>query len=153
MILKSLSIEQLQRKARELAALLQPADVITLSGEVGAGKTTFARALIETLSATPVQVTSPTFNLMQSYEVRLTGEIDETLWHLDLYRLKDVQELYALGLDDIWPHVSIIEWPEIAERIVPSSRLNIHFTTDSASTRSLCLQGNEAWLSRIETVR
>jgi len=126
---------------------------VTLSGEVGSGKTTFARALIQALVTHPVQVTSPTFTLMQSYDIELAGGEAETLWHLDLYRLKHASEAEALGLRELWPHIVVIEWPEIIETMLPRERLNIAFDFGATpESRTLRLRGNEAWRSKLHLV-
>src|SRR6188508_688732 len=94
--------------AVELADLLQPGDVVTLSGDLGAGKTTFARAVIRYLAGDPtLEVPSPTFTLMQNYELPRFA-----LAHVDLYRLGDPSELAELGVQDVAADaVLVIEWP------------------------------------------
>ncbi|OIM89084.1 tRNA (adenosine(37)-N6)-threonylcarbamoyltransferase complex ATPase subunit type 1 TsaE, partial [Bradyrhizobium elkanii] len=100
----------------DLALLIGAGDVITLSGDLGAGKTTAARALIRYLAADDaLEVPSPTFTLAQSYELP-----SYPLVHADLYRIKDASELEEIGLsplpDDI---VALIEWPERAPDAMP----------------------------------
>ncbi len=139
--------------AERFAGQLRAGDVITFSGEVGAGKTTFARALIRAMSSAALEVTSPTFTLMQSYDVTLKGNIPAALWHLDLYRLKHRDEAEALGLRELWPHIVLIEWPDIIESLLPEERLKILFdfgVTDD--TRTLYFYGNEAWRNRLEKI-
>jgi tRNA threonylcarbamoyl adenosine modification protein YjeE len=134
-----------------LADLLAAGDAVTLRGEVGAGKTTFARALIHAIACGAPEVTSPTFNLMQSYDVMLKHDKPEALWHLDLYRLEHANELAALGLEELWPHIVLIEWPEVAAGSLPGDRLDIAFSfDDSQSTRSLTFAGNDAWRERLD---
>src|SRR6187399_381101 len=85
-----------QRFASDIAHALEPGDFVTLSGDLGAGKTTFARALIRSLASDPaIAVPSPTFTLMQLYELPRF-----TLVHADLYRLTTPDELAELGLED-----------------------------------------------------
>lgn len=145
----SLSLESMQALARALAVRLKPGDVLTLAGEVGAGKTAFARALIGAIAHGTPDVTSPTFTLMQSYAVQI-GNTVETLWHLDLYRMEEARELDALGLEDLWPHIVLIEWPEIAAHLLPPDRLDIAFTFGpTQETRALTLCGNDAWRRRL----
>ena len=112
------------RLAADVAAMLQPGDTITLSGDLGAGKTTFARALIRRLASDrALEVPSPTFTLIQTYELaRLT------VAHVDLYRLSDSSELNELGLDDLPDRtVTIMEWPERAAGLLPADRIDIAF--------------------------
>ena len=114
-----------QRLAIDIANSLQRGDTVTLSGDLGAGKTTFARALIRYLAGDAlVEVPSPTFTLMQSYDLP-----QFTLVHVDLYRLSGSGDLAELGLDDL-PEgaVVLIEWPDRAVGILPPDRLDVALT-------------------------
>ncbi len=93
---------------RNLAATLQPGDVVLLSGALGAGKTAFVRGLADGLGADPSNVTSPTFTLIQEYPGRQC-----MLYHVDLYRLEP-REVDDLGLDELLSQEAIVavEWPE-----------------------------------------
>ena len=106
------SLDETQSLARALAAQLRAGDVVTLKGDLGAGKTTFAQFLIQALSAAPVEVTSPTFTLLQSYPVMLADGAACELFHYDLYRIEHESALIELGLDDALAGVTLIEWPE-----------------------------------------
>src|SRR5207302_8993725 len=106
--------------AARLAALARPGDVIALRGELGAGKTTFARAFIAARGGGG-DVPSPTFTLAQLYE---TG--DATIWHFDFYRLRHPEEAWELGIEDAFHDgISLIEWPERLGALVPVRRLEI----------------------------
>jgi tRNA threonylcarbamoyl adenosine modification protein YjeE len=113
------------RLMTDVAALLMPGDLITLSGDLGAGKTTFARALIRHLAGDEgIEVPSPTFTLMQSYQFPAC-----TVVHADLYRLSSPSELAELGLDDLGPDtIELVEWPDRADGLLPPDRLDIAFT-------------------------
>ncbi len=114
-----------QRLAIDIANTLTAGDFITLSGDLGAGKTTFARALIRYLAGDPaIEVPSPTFTLMQSYELP-----QFTLIHADLFRLSGPAELTELGLDDLPPDaVVLVEWPDRAAELLPPDRLDVALT-------------------------
>lgn len=102
----------------DFAQVLEPGDVVTLSGDLGAGKTTFARALIRLLADTPeLEVPSPTFTLVQTYDLPRFPVV-----HADLYRVANPDELGELGLDSLSDGaVLLIEWPERAPNILPES--------------------------------
>jgi tRNA threonylcarbamoyl adenosine modification protein YjeE len=113
------------RLAIDIANSLEPGDLVTLSGDLGAGKTTFARALIRYLAGDPaVEVPSPTFTLMQIYDLPRFP-----LVHADLYRLSGSAELAELGLDDL-PEgcVVLVEWPDRAAGLLPADRLDVALT-------------------------
>src|SRR4029450_12392949 len=106
----------------DVAAVLEPGDLITLSGDLGAGKTTFARALIRYLAGDDrIEVPSPTFTLMQTYALP-----SFTVLHADLYRLSGAGELAELGLEDA-PEgaVTLMEWPDRATGFLPSKPLRM----------------------------
>jgi len=143
-----LDLAGLEALARRLAALLAPGDTMALRGDLGAGKTSFARALIRAIAPEKTEVTSPTYTLMQSYDVTLESG-PETLWHLDLYRLEDAKEADALGLEELWPHVVIIEWPGIIDSQLPESRLDVTLDFSGTDLRSIAFHGNDAWRQRL----
>jgi hypothetical protein len=109
----------------DIAALIEPGDLITLSGDLGAGKTTFARALIRHLAGdATIEVPSPTFTLMQAYELPRFS-----LLHADLYRLSGPAELAELGFEDVAEGgVVLLEWPDRAAGFLPADRLDVAFT-------------------------
>jgi tRNA threonylcarbamoyl adenosine modification protein YjeE len=121
--------EATARFAADVAAALEPGDLVTLSGDLGAGKTTFARALIRVLAGDEgVEVPSPTFTLVQLYELpRLT------VVHADLFRVKSAMELAELGFDDLPDGaVVLMEWPDRAAGGLPADRFDIAFTVAPA---------------------
>ena len=109
----------------DVAALVEPGDLITLSGDLGAGKTTFARALIRHLAGDEtIEVPSPSFTLMQAYELPRCAVI-----HADLYRLSGPSELAELGFDDMPERALVLlEWPDRAAGFLPPDRLDVAFT-------------------------
>jgi tRNA threonylcarbamoyl adenosine modification protein YjeE len=114
-----------QRLVVDVANALEPGNMVTLSGDLGAGKTTFARALIRHLAGNPtISVPSPTFTLMQSYDLPRFP-----LVHADLYRLSSPEELAELGFDDLADDaVVLMEWPDRAAGFLPADRIDISFT-------------------------
>ena len=132
-------IEQTKELAIGLADKVEAGDVIALSGEVGAGKTTFAQSFIGTLLKTPESITSPTFTLMQSYNTKHSWRVI----HADLYRLKSAGELAELGLEEAFEtDVALIEWPEIALDMLPERTLHIHLEHASNDHRNITLKSN-----------
>ncbi len=119
------SLEAMAGFMTDIAAMLEPGDLVTLSGDLGAGKTTFARALIRYLAGDDtVEVPSPTFTFIQTYELPRF-----TLVHADLYRLSGTAELAELGFDDLPDGaVMLLEWPDRAAGFLPPDRLDITFT-------------------------
>jgi len=117
--------EALQRLVKDIAIALEPGDLITLSGDLGAGKTTLARALIRHLAGDPaVEVPSPTFTLVQSYELPRFPVV-----HADLYRVSGSSELAELGFEDLPAGaVILLEWPDRAAGFLPPDRLDITMT-------------------------
>src|SRR3974390_3792334 len=113
------------RLAGGIAAALLPGDLVTLSGDLGAGKTTFARAVIRYLGGDPsLEVPSPTFTLMQVYDLP-----QFPLVHADLYRLSGSSELAELGFDDLPDGaVVVVEWPDRAAGFLPPDRMDIALT-------------------------
>lgn len=142
--------------AARLGPMLRPGDVVALFGGLGAGKTGFARALIQGLQA-PLgcveEVPSPTFSLVQHYQI---GGLD--LWHFDLYRLSGPDETHELGLEEAFAEgVSLIEWPERLQSWLPHNRLEIYleFPPDAGieeHRRLVRLMGHGDWATRMRHV-
>ena len=115
------SEEDTAHLGRTLSAFAQPGDCILLRGQIGAGKSALARAFIRARLGEDTEVPSPTFTLVQTYE-----HDDVELWHADLYRLTDPQELIELGLiDAMEDQICLIEWPELLGDDTPTSALDI----------------------------
>jgi N-acetylmuramate 1-kinase len=114
-----------RRLAIDVANALEAGDVVTLSGDLGAGKTTLARTLIRYLAGDPtIEVPSPTFTLMQSYDLP-----QFPLVHVDLYRVSGPAELAELGFDDLPERaVMLLEWPDRADGLLPPDRLDVSLT-------------------------
>src|SRR5438270_2441102 len=113
-----------QRLAADVAAMLAPGDLVTLSGDLGAGKTTFARAVIRHLAGDHrLEVPSPTFTLVQTYALPRFAVV-----HGDLYRVSEPRELIELGFEDTGDAAVLLEWPERIADTLPKDRLDIAFT-------------------------
>ncbi|MEL6826856.1 MAG: tRNA (adenosine(37)-N6)-threonylcarbamoyltransferase complex ATPase subunit type 1 TsaE [Pseudomonadota bacterium] len=108
------------RLAARLAPIVRAGDVIALQGGLGAGKTTFARALISSLMGQATEVPSPTYTLVQTYD----GP-DFPIFHFDLYRLDDPQDVFELGWDETHIGLALMEWPDRAGGHLPAWRLDL----------------------------
>ncbi|NKB50480.1 MAG: tRNA (adenosine(37)-N6)-threonylcarbamoyltransferase complex ATPase subunit type 1 TsaE [Alphaproteobacteria bacterium] len=128
-----------------ISGLLRAGDVVALYGELGAGKTTLARALIAALGHTG-EVPSPTFTLVQSYDLSPVA-----VWHFDLYRIDAPDEIIELGIEEaLADAISLIEWPERMASQLPPDRLDILLSyTDSEVGRRAALTGHGNWGSRL----
>jgi tRNA threonylcarbamoyladenosine biosynthesis protein TsaE len=114
-----------------LARHLKAGDALCLTGPLGAGKSTLARALIRALTTPDEEVPSPTFTLVQFYETAAFP-----LAHFDLYRLTDPDEAYEIGLDEALDGgVALIEWPQRLEGRLPLNRLDIDIALDGDARR------------------
>lgn len=140
--------------AADLGPHLRPGDILALDGDLGAGKTTFARALIRGLAGVD-EVPSPTFTLVQTYPGQVTlaegGELPVELWHFDLYRLTRAEEAYDLAIEEAFATgISLIEWPDRLGGLLPARRLVLSLTTETGQPGRLArIMGNAAWRTRL----
>ncbi|HEX6143230.1 MAG TPA: tRNA (adenosine(37)-N6)-threonylcarbamoyltransferase complex ATPase subunit type 1 TsaE [Geminicoccaceae bacterium] len=148
-VLRDLDLPALEGFARRLAGALQSGDLVRLEGGLGAGKTTFARALIQSRAGRPVEVPSPTFTLVQDYE--LPGL---TLRHADLYRIGGADELVDLGLDAVEPGAALlVEWPEHGEDRLPEGGLLIRIGPGAdEDRRTLEIVAGAEWAGRLPAI-
>ena len=133
------------RLGAAIAAALRPGEAVCLSGPLGAGKSTLARALVRALTTPTEEVPSPTFTLVQFYEgARLN------VAHFDLYRLTSPDEAYEIGLDEALDDgAAVIEWPERLEGHLPPDRLDIEISLGGDSEgRQARLVPHGAWEGR-----
>jgi tRNA threonylcarbamoyl adenosine modification protein YjeE len=142
--------EALHRLVTDIAIALEPGDMVTLSGDLGAGKTTFARALIRHLAGDPtIEVPSPSFTLIQTYDLPRFPVV-----HADLYRLSGAAELAELGFEDLPADaVTLLEWPDRAAGSLPPDRLDIAITLApelGLEHRNLVITGYGAFGPRAE---
>jgi len=131
--------------AAKISALAEVGDVIALKGDLGSGKTSFARSFIRARGGAE-EVPSPTFTLVQIYEL---GSV--AIWHFDLYRLKSPEEAWELGIEDAFiGGISLIEWPERLGPLLPRRRLEIEFLfADRPNARRALIDAGEGWQQRL----
>ena len=127
------SAEETQKLASSIGNTLQKGDIVVLRGDLGAGKSEFARGLARGLGIEGA-VPSPSFTILNVHE---SGRLP--LYHFDWYRISDAEELYEIGIEEYLPGdgITLIEWAERAEELLPSRRLEVHIETLNEETRLL----------------
>jgi len=129
------------RLAETLAAVAKAGDVLLLSGPLGAGKSSFARAFIRCLVGDAgLDVPSPSFTLVQCYE-----SARAEIWHYDLWRLDGPAALEELGWDEAMSGITLVEWPERLGALAPETALRIRFEM-AAVGRGVEILGEQRWL-------
>ena len=137
------SVEATRALGATIAGAARQGDTIALRGDLGAGKTSLAQGFVRAKLGN-VEVTSPTFTLVQTY-----GEEEQEIWHVDLYRIEDAAELEELGLEDAFDvTLVLIEWPERMEAGLPENRLDVLLEHDSAGGRCAILTPRGNWADR-----
>jgi tRNA threonylcarbamoyladenosine biosynthesis protein TsaE len=133
--------------ARTLGRVLKPGDTILLTGNVGAGKTHFARALILSLLSHPEDIPSPTFTLVQTYE-----STRGMIWHADLYRLSSSYEVEELGLSDAFHDaICLVEWPDRLGSLSPDHALELAIEATGDETREITASWtNKKWSKKLD---
>ncbi len=132
---------------RRLAAACRPGDVIALFGDLGAGKTTLARALIQALAGADTEVPSPTYTLVQTYQ---SDRFD--IWHFDLYRIEEPDEIRELGMEETVDGLMLIEWPEKLGPHLPARRLEVRLSSDDEGRIAELIDFDD-WSGRIDVDR
>ena len=132
------TLQQINEVARQLAALAPAHKVFALHGEMGAGKTTLIHAWCQALGVAE-NVASPTFSIINQYK----DGGGQTIYHMDLYRLKDEEEAIATGVEDCLfsGSICLVEWPEKAPAIFPVNTLHLYITPIDGHTRKLVVKG------------
>ncbi|MDR2724162.1 MAG: tRNA (adenosine(37)-N6)-threonylcarbamoyltransferase complex ATPase subunit type 1 TsaE [Holosporaceae bacterium] len=132
------SLKDTKNAAKYFSRFAKAGQCFALFGNLGYGKTTFSRYLIESLNKSVGAVLSPTFSLVQVYDSEVTE-----IWHIDCYRLKSADEFFELGIEEALQNcITIIEWPEIILHLLPASAIKIIFIWDGKTRKliheSLC---------------
>ncbi|MBB37218.1 MAG: tRNA (adenosine(37)-N6)-threonylcarbamoyltransferase complex ATPase subunit type 1 TsaE [Hirschia sp.] len=141
--------EATARLGRTLAEMVRPGDVIALKGDLGAGKSTLARALIrKLLQNEDLEVPSPTFTIVLTYEAEHLP-----IWHFDLYRLEDEQDLPELGFEDSQDGLALIEWPERMGHSLPKWRLDLELEIVSDGRIAHIVGYGPEWSERIDSLK
>jgi tRNA threonylcarbamoyladenosine biosynthesis protein TsaE len=139
------STDETLELARAVGELLRPGDVVSLVGELGAGKTVVARGVARALGVTEL-VVSPTFTIVREYEGRVP------LVHVDVYRIDAVQELHDLGFEEVVRDdaVTIVEWGDMIDGLLPGDRLDVRLTPGAADDeRVVEIEGHgRSWSAR-----
>ncbi len=124
------NLDNIRAAAREFIQNMGDARVFAFYGKMGAGKTTFVKAICEELGVEDV-ITSPTFAIINEYEG------DETIYHFDFYRIKKLEEVYDMGYEDYFYSGALcfIEWPELIEEILPDDAVRVSITEQQDGSR------------------
>ncbi|WP_173917749.1 tRNA (adenosine(37)-N6)-threonylcarbamoyltransferase complex ATPase subunit type 1 TsaE [Halobacillus sp. Marseille-Q1614] len=134
--------EESMALAKKLGGLLTPGDVLTLEGQLGAGKTTFSKGLAQGLGVTRT-VKSPTFTIMKAYKGHMP------FYHMDVYRLEDSDE--DLGFEEYFhgEGVTVVEWPQFIEEYLPKERLEITIEYLEEDSRKITFEARSPHFERI----
>ena len=117
------SMDGIREAARQFVGNMGDASVFAFYGGMGAGKTTFIKAICEELGVEDV-ITSPTFAIVNEYRANETGEL---IYHFDFYRIKKIEEVYDMGYEDYFYSGALcfIEWPELIEELLPDDAVRV----------------------------
>ena len=138
MEIKIQSLDHIHEAAREFIAAMGDNTVFALYGKMGAGKTTFVKALCQELGVEEV-VTSPTFPVINEYRSDIAGEL---IYHFDFYRIKKLEEVYDMGYEDYFYSGALcfIEWPELVEELLPGNTVKVTIEELEDGSRKLTME-------------
>ena len=134
MEIKINDLEHIREAARQFIDAMGDQQVYAFYGHMGAGKTTFIKAICEELGVEDV-ITSPTFAIVNEY----TTPSEEAIYHFDFYRIKKLEEVYDMGYEDYFygDGLCFIEWPEMMEELLPEGAVKVHITENPDGTRTV----------------
>ncbi|HCK24460.1 MAG TPA: tRNA (adenosine(37)-N6)-threonylcarbamoyltransferase complex ATPase subunit type 1 TsaE [Bacteroides graminisolvens] len=137
MEIKIQSLDQIHEAAKEFIAAMGENTVFALYGKMGAGKTTFVKAVCEELGVTDM-ITSPTFAIVNEYRSEDTAEL---IYHFDFYRINKLEEVYDMGYEDYFYSGALcfIEWPELVEELLPGNTIKVSIEEQKDGTRTVTL--------------
>lgn len=129
------SLDHIQEAARQFVSLMGDDTVFAFYGKMGAGKTTFIKAVCQELGVAD-NVTSPTFAIVNEYRSETTGEL---IYHFDFYRIKKLDEVYDMGYEDYFygGQLCFLEWPELIEDLLPEDATKVTITTEEDGSRTV----------------
>jgi tRNA threonylcarbamoyladenosine biosynthesis protein TsaE len=135
MEIKIQDLDHIREAAREFISHIGERRVFAFYGKMGAGKTTFVKAICEELGVEDV-ITSPTFAIVNEYEVKLKSQ---SIFHFDFYRIKKLEEVYDMGYEDYFYSGSLcfIEWPELIEDLLPDDAVKVNIAENADGTRTV----------------
>lgn len=135
MEIKINSIEQIHQAAKEFIAAMGDNTVFAFYGKMGAGKTTFIKAICEELGVTDV-INSPTFAIVNEYR---SDEAGELIYHFDFYRIQKLDEVYDMGYEDYFYSGALcfIEWPELIDELLPGDAVKVNISEETDGTRTV----------------
>ena len=138
MEIKINSLDNIREAAKQFIAAMEDNTVFAFYGKMGAGKTTFIKAICEELGVTDV-INSPTFAIVNEYRSDETGEL---IYHFDFYRIKKLDEVYDMGYEDYFYSGALcfIEWPELVEEVLPGDAVKVTIEEVEDGTRSVRLE-------------
>ena len=133
MEIKINSLAEINDAARQFVAAMGDSKVFAFYGKMGAGKTTFVKAVCEALGVDDV-ITSPTFAIVNEYQSATTGE---SIYHFDFYRIKKLEEVYDMGYEDYFYNggLCLIEWPELIEQLLPEDAVKVSISEQPDGSR------------------
>ena len=137
MEIKIEKLDDIREAAKQFIANIGDSTVFAFYGNMGAGKTTFVKAVCEELGVDDV-ITSPTFSIVNEYRSEQTGEL---IYHFDFYRVKKIEEVYDMGFEDYFYSGALcfIEWPELCEEVLPDDTVKVSIKEEPDGSRTITL--------------